>query len=64
MAESDSTVWYKSKRLWVAVLTPIIPNIPVLGQIFLAYPDILFTALGLVFGTVGVASTKPISFKK
>lgn len=60
----DATVWYKSKRIWVAVLTPILPNIPVLGPVLLAYPEILFSVLGIVFGGVGVASTKPISFKK
>lgn len=60
----ESTTWYKSKRLWVAVLTPVLPHIPVLGVILMANPELLMTALGLIFGGVGVASTKPITFKK
>lgn len=60
----ETTVWYKSKRLWVSVLTPLLPHIPVVGAILMANPELLMTALGLIFGGVGVASTKPISFKK
>ncbi len=60
----DATIWYKSKRLWVAVLTPVLPHIPVVGVILMANPELLMTALGLIFGGVSVATKRPIAFKK
>ncbi len=60
----DATIWYKSKRLWVAVLTPVLPHIPVVGVILMSNPELLMTALGLIFGGVGAATKRPIAFKK
>jgi len=59
-----TTVFWKSKRFYVTILTAILPLIPPVGVFAASYPELYASAIALVFGWVGLKTTRPISFKK